>query len=253
MALHAERMDDIEAVFWDIGGVILDLESVQRGHRAFVAALVDDLGLDVSTEEAVETWREAVGAHFREREGTEFRAAREAYAVGVDAVADREVPAERWRPLFADATADAIRPEPGAVEVVTRFAETDRHVGVISDVDDDEGRRILAAFDLLERFDSITTSESVGRTKPDPAMFETALSAAGVAPERSLMVGDRLEHDVRGAREAGMRAALYDPDPDPTDARADEREGAGDADAAGSPDYRVSDLRDLLAVAGVDD
>ena len=242
---------DWRAVFWDIGGVVLDLRSVRRGHRRFVEALVDELGLGVPPEEAVETWREAVGAHFREREGTEFRAAREAYARGVAAVAGGDVPEERWRPLFADATAAELRPEPGAVEIVSRLAETDLHVGVISDVDDGEGRRILAEFGLLDRFDSITTSEAVGRTKPDPAMFEAALSAAGVAPERSLMVGDRLEHDARGAREAGMHAALYDPDGGP-DAAAAGPDADPDGDAGDDPaDYRLADLRDLPAVVGV--
>ncbi|MFU8869843.1 HAD family hydrolase, partial [Natronococcus sp.] len=83
------------------------------------------------------------------------------------------------------------------------------HVGVVSDVDDEEGKWMLERFGVREAFDSITTSEEVGRTKPDPAMFETALEKAGVEPARSLMIGDRYDHDVRGADEAGLHGVAF--------------------------------------------
>jgi len=44
--------------------------------------------------------------------------------------------------------------------------------------------------------------------KPDSTMIETALAEIGVAAERTLMVGDRLETDVRMAVNAGMKSAL---------------------------------------------
>jgi len=53
------------------------------------------------------------------------------------------------------------------------------------------------------------TALSVG--KPEPQMFLTALdrlAAAGVDPERTLVVGDRVDADVAGAHAAGLDAAL---------------------------------------------
>ncbi len=44
--------------------------------------------------------------------------------------------------------------------------------------------------------------------KPTPAAFHAALSVAGVSPEQTLMVGDRLETDIAGAMEVGMDTAL---------------------------------------------
>ena len=52
-----------EAVFWDIGGVIVELASVREGYAAFVAELADERGLDA--ESALETWKTALGEHFR--------------------------------------------------------------------------------------------------------------------------------------------------------------------------------------------
>jgi putative hydrolase of the HAD superfamily len=215
----------MDATFWDIGGVILDSSSVWTAHERFVAELCErcDLG---DPDAVLETWRAELGAHFREREGTEFRSAREGYERATAAVCD--LPAEVWVPVFERALRESIEPEPGAVETIEALSEHDLHLSVISDVDTAEGRRILETFGVLDRFDSITTSEMVGRTKPDPATFEAALETAGVEPERSLMIGDRYRHDVEGAKRVGMHTAAY---------------GAEDGPAV---DHRLADLRDVL-------
>ncbi|ELZ05663.1 HAD-superfamily hydrolase [Natrialba chahannaoensis JCM 10990] len=101
------------------------------------------------------------------------------------------------------------RTSAGRVETIEDLADRDLHIGVISNVDDEAGREMLAQFGVREQFDSITTSEEVGRTKPDPDLFETALEKAGVSPERSLMIGDRYEHDVKGAAEVGMHGVAF--------------------------------------------
>jgi HAD superfamily hydrolase (TIGR01509 family) len=62
----------------------------------------------------------------------------------------------------------------------------------------------LADMGLAERLDAAVFSSEVGLRKPHPAVFETALSALGVAPEDALFVGDRRYEDMRGAKELGM-------------------------------------------------
>lgn len=44
--------------------------------------------------------------------------------------------------------------------------------------------------------------------KPARPMFESALRLLGVAPERALMVGDRLDTDISGAQAVGMQTVL---------------------------------------------
>jgi putative hydrolase of the HAD superfamily len=207
--------DEWEAVFWDIGGVILALDSVQEAHAEFVADLLERHDVEMTVEEAIETWRTTVGDYFRERDGTEFRSARDGYHLGVEAIVGEEIPREEWQSRFDEIVRDSVEPIPGAPETIERLAEMDLHVGVISDVDDAEGREMLEGFGVREHFDSITTSEAVGRTKPDPAMFETALETASVAPERSLMIGDRYDHDVRGAADMGMHGVAFGADDGP--------------------------------------
>ena len=77
-------------------------------------------------------------------------------------------------------------------------------------------------------------SKSHGRTKPHASIFESALTALGVAASEAVMVGDSYEDDIEGARALGMRAILLDRDglfPDEPD--------------------RITDLRALPAALGL--
>jgi putative hydrolase of the HAD superfamily len=96
--------------------------------------------------------------------------------------------------------------------------------------------RDLEQMGLEERLDFSVFSSEVGTRKPHPAIFERALEALEVEPERALFVGDRLYEDVRGAAEVGMTTiqALW--------FRADEHpEGA-------EPDYQAFTQLDVLNV-----
>ncbi|HEA30744.1 MAG TPA: noncanonical pyrimidine nucleotidase, YjjG family [Leeuwenhoekiella sp.] len=58
-------------------------------------------------------------------------------------------------------------------------------------------------------FKTITTSEAAGAKKPDPRIFEVALSRAGAEVTDSIMVGDTYEADIMGARAMGMQTILF--------------------------------------------
>lgn len=58
--------------------------------------------------------------------------------------------------------------------------------------------------DLSPFFDEIIISGSFGKGKPDPSIFEHALSLLEVSPSETLMVGDKLTTDIKGALAAGI-------------------------------------------------
>jgi putative hydrolase of the HAD superfamily len=58
--------------------------------------------------------------------------------------------------------------------------------------------------------DAAVASRAHGKVKPDPTIFEAALSTLEVAAEEAVMVGDSLEDDVEGARALGIKAILVD-------------------------------------------
>jgi putative hydrolase of the HAD superfamily len=67
--------------------------------------------------------------------------------------------------------------------------------------------RDLEQMGLAQRLDFSVFSSEVGMRKPHPEIFERALEALEVDPDRALFVGDRLYEDVRGAAEVGMLTA----------------------------------------------
>lgn len=59
--------------------------------------------------------------------------------------------------------------------------------------------------DAAEYFDFAFLAEDIGASKPHPDMFHAALQQTGVNAANIIHVGDDPEHDIRGAREVGMR------------------------------------------------
>ena len=95
----------------------------------------------------------------------------------------------------------------------------------------------LEQMGIEQRLDVSVFSSEVGKRKPHPEIFERALSALGVEPERAVFVGDRLYEDVRGAGEVGMTTvqALW--------FRADEHPDGAE------PDYQAFTQLDVLNIA----
>ena len=58
-------------------------------------------------------------------------------------------------------------------------------------------------------FQTITNSEMAGVKKPNPIIFEHALDLAKAKKESSVMIGDCLEADVKGALDAGLGAIFF--------------------------------------------
>jgi len=58
-------------------------------------------------------------------------------------------------------------------------------------------------------FEHIINSEMAGVKKPNPIIFELALNKANVDSKNSLMIGDSLEADILGARDAGFHTLHF--------------------------------------------
>lgn len=60
--------------------------------------------------------------------------------------------------------------------------------------------------ELVPYFDQIVISGAFGRGKPDPSLFEHALSLLNIDKDNVLMVGDNLMTDILGASRAGIKS-----------------------------------------------
>ena len=64
----------------------------------------------------------------------------------------------------------------------------------------------------IERyFKEIITSEKANSLKPSADIFKYALNKAGAVPEESIFIGDSLEVDVIGAKNAGWHQVYFNP------------------------------------------
>jgi putative hydrolase of the HAD superfamily len=99
------------------------------------------------------------------------------------------------------------RAYPEVPDVLARLRAGGARLAVVSNWD-------VSLHDVLERtglrplVDAVVISAELGVAKPDPAIFRAALGRLGAAAEGAVHVGDSLEHDVAGARAAGLEAVL---------------------------------------------
>lgn len=75
----------------------------------------------------------------------------------------------------------------------------------------DSTRLKVAGTGLGKYFQHVIISEVVGVNKPDPLIFQHAIDLAGASKEESLMIGDSIEADIRGALGFGMDAIYFNP------------------------------------------
>ncbi len=73
----------------------------------------------------------------------------------------------------------------------------------------------IAASALGKYFSQVVISENVGANKPDRLIFDHCLALAGANATSCLMIGDHLEADVLGARDAGIDQVYYNPERTP--------------------------------------
>jgi putative hydrolase of the HAD superfamily len=95
------------------------------------------------------------------------------------------------------------------VPVLDRLMAAGLTLGVVSNFEE-WLERLLERLGVRPYFDVRVISGREGLEKPDPAIFELAMSRAGVEPVRSVYVGDNPEFDVEPALGLGMFPVLID-------------------------------------------
>lgn len=82
---------------------------------------------------------------------------------------------------------------------------------IITNGFDDIQATKLVSSNLDHFFDVIITSETTAYRKPDKEIFELAMDRADALLEQSIMIGDNLESDIKGARNVGMDHVWFNP------------------------------------------
>ena len=102
---------------------------------------------------------------------------------------------------------------PGAGELVSELKRRGYKLALVADGRPGTYRNVLTQHGIYELFDAFAISEEVEVEKPDRRMFVHALDQLGIAPEdygRTIMVGNYLERDIKGANDVGMISVWLD-------------------------------------------
>ena len=180
----------IDFVFLDIGGVLYDdriyAEAWRTALRAAGGTFTDD-----------EFDAEYVAARAGQDRSFRVRLA-ERFAPDGVGLEELEVEAARHWAYPPTAVHDDVLP------CLDRLNAHGYRLGIIAN-QPSQVRTALERDGLVSFFEVWGVSEDLGLQKPDPELFLHALRTAGVGPTREVMVGDRLDYDIRPARQAGMR------------------------------------------------
>ncbi|HEY3610379.1 MAG TPA: HAD family hydrolase [Pseudonocardiaceae bacterium] len=227
----------MEAVIFDWGGTLTPWRSLGRGlgWQAYAGTLHPD-----QPERATELVEQLIAAEEAAwvRVRDEGRAFTLAYVLAEVGVPEDEAALLAYRTIWEPATYT----DPAVVPLVTALRERGLRTGVLSSTawpgawHEDFLRRDGA----LDCFDACVWTSDLEWTKPNPAAFEAAMAAVGVAdPSRCVYVGDRMFDDVSGAKAVGMRAVFVPHSQIPPDQL---------GPVTSEPDAVINELADLLPI-----
>lgn len=202
------------AVLFDFGGTLYDYATLAPGDAESLLALAAWAGLDADLETIRRAQREAMREVFRTYLPQPYYLHRDLFrdaAAGTLrrlGVAPDAAHLDRFRALQWALHRRDFRLREGVTETLAALRQRGLHVGMVSNIDDDQLAHLLEVAGLAPLFDSLLSSEAAGACKPHPAIFEEALRRAGCAAGEALFVGDTLAQDIAGANAMGMRSVL---------------------------------------------
>jgi putative hydrolase of the HAD superfamily len=199
----------VDAILFDAGGVL-----VMPDHTVLGPLLTPHGGsLDPAVHHRAHYV--AMRAH-DERDDDGWHEYRRAYVSSVGVPADE---LEHALPVFKETFNSWLwrYPNAGAPEVLRALVDRQVPIGVVSNASG-QIEAVLRRVGVCQVGDGggacvrcVVDSHHVGVSKPDPAIFASALEQLGVPTDRVAYVGDSIRYDVGGARAAGLVPMLLDP------------------------------------------
>ena len=217
---------DYELVIFDLDNTLCDhwTSLMIRLDHAFRPAIPDDEARAKLVAASIEIASDGTD-HFEELLSNAGAAGPEALELALDRYGS-----DRYRglKLYEDVL-------DGIATVSERF-----EVGIITNGPTNIQQPKIDLLEIESLFSFVLISESAGFWKPDPRIFELALAHIGVPAHQVVYVGDSPDHDVAGAKLAGLDVVWMN------------RRGLDwPADIRPGPDHTVTNMRELLEWLGV--
>lgn len=183
----------IQAVIWDLGGVLLRTEDYAPRR-----ALAQRFGMTLAEiEEFVFSGESGNRAQLGEI-SVEQHWENQRRALGLTPAEMQDFQAEFWGGDRLDA---------GLVAYIRRLRGAFK-TGLLSNAFSDLRRVVTETWKFADAFDAMVISAEVGLVKPDPRIYQLALERLGVPPEAAVFIDD-FSRNVEGARAVGLYAIHF--------------------------------------------
>ncbi|MGA5562980.1 HAD family hydrolase [Streptomyces platensis] len=222
----------LHAVLWDLDDTLFDYTGSDRAgvlRHLRTEGLLDTYG---GEEAALERWRTAMETEFArflagEVGFLDHRRGRARTFLGTP-LSDTE--ADAWFGRYLAHYEASWTLFPDSAPALAALAPLIRQA-VLSNATTANQERKLAALGIRTRFEAVFCADELGCAKPAAEAFTGACQALGLTPGEVVYVGDRLDIDALGARDAGLTAVWLD------------RAGTGEEPPAGV--RRIASLAEL--------
>ena len=168
---------DIKWIFFDVGSTLVD-ETKAYDHRA---------------KEMLQN----ISITFDEFDNKRIEFAKLGYDGNSQAIKYFQLEKTPWPSAMEVPFADA-------ANTLETLKKRDYNLGIIANQITGTKQR-FESWNLLKHFDIFATSAELGVAKPDKLIFQKALELAKCEPTHSVMIGDRLDNDIRPAKNLGMK------------------------------------------------
>lgn len=206
----------VRGVLLDIDDTLVDTRgafrvAVRQVQQRWLPHLDDDAAGTVLTR-----WVSDPGGHFRAytRGECDFSTQRRRRADDLHATFGGPVLDDAgfvaWQAQYDGAFRAAWAVCADALPFLDALAATGLPLGLVTNASGAYQRDKLTWLGLLDRFGVLVGVDELGRGKPDPEVFALACRRLGLDPGDCAYVGDELDLDARGARDAGLLGIWLD-------------------------------------------
>jgi len=210
--------DNLNAVLFDLGGTLIEFENQPWDglERMGMRAAFDALNLESKIEVSASSFADGY-VEFHKKKWIEIKKDNVEQSIeslcgeylrglGYDPGAGiREFVETFYRPI-----SEQLRLIDGALELLTEVRARGLKIGLVSNspFEGDQHRSEMSRFGILEYFDYTVFSSDFGMRKPNRSIFMDCVGKLGVAPSRSVHIGDRPTEDTIGAQACGIETVL---------------------------------------------
>lgn len=201
-------------LFFDFDGTIWDIKA---NSRTAIAQLREEFGLEVDNAEAyfehfhglnIIAWEqyqrnEITKDVLRVQRFTQLLKDHDQDLVLAEGMADRYLEVCPVQPNLVEGAREVLE------ELGRRF-----QVHILTNGFDEIQPKKMAACELHGLYQELITPGRANARKPDPAMFDYALTLTGAKREEVVLIGDDLENDVLGAASVGWDTVHFAPEQD---------------------------------------